>query len=251
MKTIVCKTAEEFDRTAASFVARQIKEKPNSVLGLATGGTPVGMYQELIRMVQSGKLSFKEVVTFNLDEYVGLPADHACSYHTFMKKNLFDSVDINMANTHIPNGQAPDLKKECEEYEKAIAKAGGIDLQVLGIGHNGHIGFNEPGTPFDSLTHVIELDQRTIRANQRFFNSEEEVPRKAISMGIKSIMRARKIILMVKGRDKAEILAKALYGPITPAVPASVLQLHPNIYVIADLEAASLLQEPAQWENCG
>lgn len=241
MNIIVCNDKKEFDQKAAQILASQIQNKPDSVLGLATGGTPVGMYQELIKMYENKELSFEQVKTFNLDEYVGLDKDHPQSYHAYMYENLFNHVDIKKENVNLPDGRAEDLEQECAAYEQKIKEAGGIDLQVLGIGHNGHIGFNEPNTPFQAVTHVVDLDERTIQANSRFFDSIDEVPRKAISMGIKSIMQAKKIMLMATGADKAEIIAKALQGPVTPEVPASVLQLHPNVTVVLDKEAASKL----------
>lgn len=241
MKVIICKNYDEMSQMAAEIVAKQINSNPHTVLGLATGSTPVGMYKTLVKMYKEGKVDFSNVVTFNLDEYVGLDKDHPCSYHRFMDENLFNHINIKRENVHLPNGVAPSLEEECKAYEKMIAKAGGITLQVLGIGHNGHIGFNEPGTPFHSLTHVVELAQRTIEANSRFFNSPDEVPRKAISMGIKTIMQAQKILLLASGKDKAETVSKALHGPVTTDLPASVLQLHPNVTVILDEDAASAL----------
>lgn len=241
MKVIICKDYDEMSQMAAEIVANQINSNPHTVLGLATGSTPVGMYRNLVKMNREGKVDFSNVVTFNLDEYVGLNKDHPCSYHRFMDENLFDHVNIKRENVHLPNGVAPSLEEECKTYERMIAQAGGVVLQVLGIGHNGHIGFNEPGTPFHSTTHVVELAQRTIEANSRFFNSPDQVPRKAISMGIKTIMQAQKILLLASGKDKAEAISKALNGPITTEVPASVLQLHPNVTVIIDEGAASAL----------
>ena len=241
MDIIICNDAKEFNEKSAQILASQIQQKLNSILGLATGSTPVGMYRQLIEMYKNNQLDFEQVKTFNLDEYVGLDKDHPQSYHAFMFKNLFDHINIKKENVHLPDGKASDLEGECAAYEEKIKKAGGIDLQVLGVGHNGHIGFNEPKTPFESTTHVVELDQRTIEANSRFFDSIDEVPRKALSMGIKTIMQAKKILFMAIGADKAEIVAKALQGPVTPDVPASVLQLHPNVTVVLDKEAASKL----------
>ena len=241
MEIIVCKTYQEMSQAAADITARQIDRKANTVLGLATGSTPVGLYQNLVKMNRDGIIDFSGVTTFNLDEYVGLPKEHPCSYHRFMFDNLFDHINIKMENIHLPDGQAPSLENECKAYEQMIAKAGGIDLQLLGVGHNGHIGFNEPGTPFESVTHVVELTQSTIQANSRFFNSPDEVPRRAVSMGIKTIMHARKILFIASGKDKAGIIRKALKGPVTTEVPSSVLQLHPDITVILDEDAASCL----------
>jgi len=239
MQIIIAKCKEEFDRIAADTVSQQIKDKPNSVLGLATGSTPLGLYAQLVERNKRGEIDFSQITTFNMDEYKGLPKDHPQSYHYFMHKYLFDEINVRPENINLPNGEAADWAKECAEYEEKIRAAGGIDLQVLGIGHNGHIGFNEPGTPFEALTSLIELDKRTIKANSRFFDSIDQVPRQALSMGIKTIMQSRKLILMICGRDKAEIAYKAIKGPITPEVPASVLQLHPFITVLLDQDAAS------------
>lgn len=241
MKIIIAKNKEEFDKIAADIVSQQLKDKPDSVLGLATGSTPLGLYAQLVERYNKGEIDFSKVKTFNLDEYKGLAKTHPQSYYFFMFKNLFSKINIEPENINIPNGEVEDSAKECEEYEKKIKAAGGIDLQILGIGHNGHIGFNEPGTPFESTTSLIDLDQRTIEANSRFFDSIDEVPRQAISMGIKTIMQARKIVLMISGKDKAEIAVKAIKGPITTEVPASVLQLHPFVTVLLDQEAASQL----------
>lgn len=241
MEIIIAQNKEEFDKIAADIVSQQLKDKPDSVLGLATGSTPLGLYAELVERNKKGEIDFSQVKTFNLDEYKGLAKTHPQSYYYFMFKHLFSKVNIQPENINIPNGEVEDSAKECEEYEKKIKEAGGIDLQILGIGHNGHIGFNEPGTPFESTTSLIELDQRTIEANSRFFDSIDEVPRQALSMGIKTIMQARKIVLMISGKDKAEIAAKAIKGPITTEVPASVLQLHPFVTVLLDQEAAEEL----------
>lgn len=241
MNIIICNDKKEFNEKASQILASQIKQKPDTVLGLATGSTPVGMYHQLIKMYQNKEIDFEQVKTFNLDEYVGLDENHPQSYHAFMYQNLFDHVNVKKENIHLPDGQASNLEQECADYEKKISEAGGIDFQVLGIGHNGHIGFNEPKTPFESQTHVVDLDQRTIEANSRFFDSIDQVPRKALSMGIKTIMQAKRIMLMATGADKAEIIAKALQGPVDPDVPASVLQLHPYLTVILDKEAASKL----------
>jgi len=241
MKIMVCKTYQELSQAAAEIIAEQINTKPNTVLGLATGSTPIGTYEHLAKMNKEGMVDFSEVITFNLDEYVGLSIDHPCSYHRFMYDYLFKHVNIREENTHILDGEALSLEDECKAYEEMIAKAGGIDLQLLGVGHNGHIGFNEPGTPFESVTHVVELTQSTIQANSRFFNSPDEVPRRAVSMGIKTIMHARKILFIASGKEKAGIISKALKGPVTTEVPSSVLQLHPDITVVLDEDAASCL----------
>jgi glucosamine-6-phosphate deaminase len=235
-------TTEDCDLKGAMEIVKQINQKPNTVLGLATGSTPVGMYQNLIKLHKDGKVSFSQVKTFNLDEYVGIPREHPCSYYYFMQENLFKDIDIPTDHVSLPDGNAPDIAQECLDYEERISDSGGIDLQVLGIGHNGHIGFNEPDTPFESVTHLVNLTESTIKANARFFDNEDQVPRQAVSMGIKTIMQARKILLFVKGADKADIIHKALNGPITPEVPASVLQLHPNLYVYVDNAAAAKLK---------
>jgi glucosamine-6-phosphate deaminase len=223
--------------SAAQEIAKQIQENPSTRLGLPTGGTPVLVYQELIRLHREENLDFQNITTFNLDEYIGLTPDHPCSYRYFMEDNLFRHINIPQNQIHIPNGMAENPMEECASYERALAQGGGLDLQVLGIGQNGHIGFNEPGTPFHSLTHVVDLTPSTRKANARFFESEDLVPHKAISMGIKTIMQARRILLLAIGESKSEILYKALYGPITPEVPASVLQRHPNLIVMADRDA--------------
>lgn len=241
MRIIVAKDYDVLSKKAADIVASQLILKPKSVLGLATGGTPVGMYRELVKMFREGKFSFKDVTTFNLDEYYGLDRDNPQSYYYYMMENLFKHVDIDLNNINIPNGRTENIEKECMEYEEKIEKAGGIDLQVLGIGKNGHIGFNEPDVKFEAKTHLVRLDEDTIRANSRFFNSIEEVPTKAISMGIKTIMHSRKIIMLASGTEKAGIIEKMVNGPITPDVPASILQLHPDVTLILDVDAASEL----------
>ncbi|MGI6537482.1 MAG: glucosamine-6-phosphate deaminase [Caldicoprobacterales bacterium] len=232
---------EECDLKGAQEIVNQIKNKPNTVLGLATGSTPIDMYGNLIKKYKAGEVSFAKVKTFNLDEYLGISRDHPCSYYNFMQENLFKHIDIPQDSVHLPNGEAADPEEECKNYEKLIEGSGGIDLQVLGIGHNGHIGFNEPGTPFGSVTQVVDLTESTINANSRFFDSPDQVPRQALSMGIKTIMQARRILLFAYGADKAEIIKEALKGPVTPEVPASVLQLHPDVSVFLDHEAASRL----------
>ena len=234
-------TTEECDQKGAHEIVQQIKDKPDTVLGLATGSTPIGVYRNLVKSYRDDQVSFSQVRTYNLDEYVGIPQDHPCSYYYFMQENLFKDIDIPSENISLPNGNAEDLDAECKSYEERIADAGGIDLQVLGIGHNGHIGFNEPGTPFGSVTQLIDLTQSTIQANSRFFDSEDQVPRQALSMGIKTIMQAKKVLLFAKGTDKAEIIKKALQGPVTPEVPASILQLHPNLFVFVDKAAGAKL----------
>ncbi|MBE5913083.1 MAG: glucosamine-6-phosphate deaminase [Pseudobutyrivibrio ruminis] len=228
-------------KRAAALVAAQIKEKNDSILGLATGSSPVGMYKELVEMYNAGEISFKNIRTVNLDEYAGLADDDVNSYHYFMNQHLFSKVDIDPANTHLPNGIATDPDAECASYEAMVQSLGGADLQILGLGENGHIGFNEPGTPFTEVTHLVDLTESTIRANSRLFEKIEDVPRQAYSMGIKTIMSAKRILLIVTGTAKADALAKVLTGPVTETVPGSVLQTHPDVTVICDEAAASKL----------
>lgn len=241
MRIVVVRDYEELSKKAANILASQITLKPNSILGLATGATPVGTYRELVRIAHEDDISFSEVVTFNLDEYYGLDKENDQSYYYFMMEHLFHHVNIKPENIHIPDGRAKDIDQECTDYENKIARAGGIDLQLLGIGRNGHIGFNEPDVKFEAETHLVTLDGDTIEANSRFFASLEEVPRQAISMGIKTIMHSRKILLLASGEEKAEIIYNMIYGKITPELPASVLQLHPDVVVLLDEKAASLL----------
>ncbi|MDF2530793.1 MAG: nagB [Clostridia bacterium] len=241
MRIIIAKDYDELSKKTANLLASQITLKPNSVLGLATGSTPVGAYNELVRIYKEGDINFTEVVTFNLDEYYGLDKENPQSYYYFMMENLFKHVNINKHNIHIPNGRAKDIELECIEYENKIKQAGGIDLQLLGIGRNGHIGFNEPDVKFEAQTHLVTLDEDTIEANSRFFTALDEVPRKAISMGIKTIMHSRKIILLASGEEKAETINSMINGKITPELPASVLQLHPDVVVLLDEKAACKL----------
>lgn len=239
MKIIKAEDYQSMSRKAANIISAQVILFPKSVLGLATGSTPLGVYKQLIDWYQKGDLDFSQVTSVNLDEYCGLAVGHPQSYHYYMQENFFDYINIAPKNTNVPNGLAFDLKEECERYDKLISELGGIDLQLLGLGHTGHIGFNEPDASFDKTTHKVALKQKTIDANARFFESESEVPKYAITMGIKAIMQAKKILLIVNGSDKAEILNRALFGPITPSVPASILQLHPNLIVVADEQALS------------
>ncbi len=230
-------------RRAANIISAHVILKPDCVLGLATGSTPVGAYQQLVEWYNKGDLSFAETRSVNLDEYVGLSPHHEQSYRYFMQTNLFDHIDIKPENTNVPNGLAFDAEAECKRYNQVISDLGGIDLQLLGLGHNGHIAFNEPGDGFELETHTVDLTESTIEANKRFFASVDEVPRRAFTMGIKSIMRARSILLIVNGEAKADILCRALTGPVTPDVPASVLQLHPSVTVVGDAAALSKLVE--------
>jgi len=241
MNLMICNTPEEAAQQAAQFVIDRINAKPTAVLGLPTGGTPLGMYAELAKAVREGRADVGNITTFNLDEYCGLPAGDPQSYYTFMRVNLYAPCGLSPAKTHIPNGPAADPDAEARAYDDAIRAAGGIDLQVLGIGHNGHIGFNEPGTSPDSRTHAVLLTEETRRANARFFATLDDVPTRAITMGLQTILEAREILLIANGADKAEILAAALRGPVTPGNPASLLQTHPNVTVIADAAAAARL----------
>lgn len=239
MRLIPAENYLDLSRKAADLIAAQILLKPACVLGLATGSSPLGVYQDLIQRCQAGTLDFSAVRSVNLDEYRGLDADHAQSYHYFMRHNLFDHVNMDPAHIQIPNGTAEDAAAECARYDAVIQAYGGIDLQLLGIGRNAHIGFNEPDTCFVGGTHLVELTQSTIEANTRFFTSEEEVPRQALTLGMRAILQARRVLLIASGADKADALAASCFGPITPQVPASILQLHPDVTVIADRAALS------------
>lgn len=244
MRVIIMKNYEELSKLAANMVKELITKKSNCVLGLATGSTPLGLYKELIRMHKEEKLDFSKVITFNLDEYYGLPGDHPQSYRYFMDINLFNEINIKKENTHVPDGKTPleKIEEYCKKYEEKIKEVGGIDLQILGIGGDGHIGFNEPGSSIFSRTRLVALDEQTIKDNSRFFDKIEEVPRFAITMGVGTILEAKEIILMANGEKKAEVIAKAIEGPITSQITASALQLHPKVTVILDEEAASKLQ---------
>lgn len=232
MRVIEAKDYTDLSRKAANVISAQVILKPNAVLGLATGSTPIGTYRQLIEWYEKGDIDFSMTKSINLDEYVGLGPENDQSYRYFMNHNFFDHININKKNTYVPNGMAEDREAECRRYDALINEMGGIDLQLLGIGHNGHIGFNEPGQAFEKTTHVVELGASTIQANARFFDSIEAVPKQAITMGIKSIMQAKKLLLIANGSDKKEIVEKALNGPVTPQVPASILQFHPNLTVI-------------------
>jgi len=241
MKIYCTEDYRQMSRQAANIISAHVILKPNCVLGLATGSTPIGMYRQLIEWYQKGDLDFSQVKSVNLDEYVGLAPTHDQSYRYFMQTNLFDHVNIDVANTNVPNGLAADPEEECRRYNEVIRSLGGIDVQVLGMGHNGHIGFNEPGEAFELETHVVDLQESTIQANSRFFASEADVPRQAMTMGIKSIMQARQILVVVSGEDKADIVKKAFTGPVVPQVPASILQMHPNVLLVGDKAALSKL----------
>lgn len=241
MKIYCMENYEEMSRKAAGIMAAQIIAKPDSVLGLATGSTPIGMYKELIKGYEAGDLDFSEIKSVNLDEYVGLEPTHDQSYRYFMQNNLFNHVNIDDSNTNVPQGLAADPVAECERYNQVMRDLGGIDIQVLGMGHNGHIGFNEPDDHFPLETHVVDLQESTINANARFFASADDVPKQAMTMGIGNIMKARKILVVVSGEDKADIVKKAFTGPVTPYVPASILQLHPDVILVGDKAALSKL----------
>ena len=232
MKFITVDTYEKLSRQAANIISAQVILKPDSVLGLATGSSPLGTYKQLIEWYEKGDIDFSKVVSVNLDEYVGLDGTNEQSYRYFMNKNFFEHINIDMGNTFVPNGCAVDLAGEGKRYDEHIAELGGIDLQLLGIGLDGHIGFNEPDKYFVKSTHVVDLHESTIKANSRFFANIDEVPKRAITMGMVSIMQAKKILLIASGKEKRDILEKAFYGPITPEIPASILQLHPDITVI-------------------
>ena len=238
---IKAKDPAEAGKLAADIFQQVMTANPNCVLGLATGSTPLPLYRELIEREKAGVLNFSTVRSANLDEYKGLAPDHPQSYRFFMQDNLFDHISIDPANTIVPDGLAADAEVMCAEYEKKIEAMGGVDIQLLGIGHDGHIGFNEPAPAFDLGTHCVDLTEETIEANKRFFNSKDEVPRQAYTMGTGTIMNARKVLMIVSGKDKAEIIKKAFFGPVTPQVPASILQMHPNFVLVADEDALSLL----------
>lgn len=242
MKLIRTKNYEELSRKAANIIAAQITLKPDCLLGLATGSSPIGTYDNLVSMYESGNLDFSRVRSVNLDEYMGLGGDNDQSYRYFMNKHLFERVNIDMTNTHVPDGTVLDSEKACAAYNALLAEMGTIDLQVLGIGPNGHIGFNEPDDHFAAETHCVDLTDATIQANKRFFENEADVPRKAYTMGIGNIMSAKMIVLVANGKNKAKALAAALKGPVTPQCPASILQFHPNAIIIAAEDALSELE---------
>jgi len=242
MNIIIKETYAALSQTVAQIVKQRLLEKPNLILGLATGSTPLGLYQELIRLHRKEALDFSNVTTFNLDEYVGIAADHPQSYNHYMWENFFRYLNIPKENIFIPDGMAKNIDEFCRQYEYEIKKRDGIDLQILGIGRDGHIGFNEPGTSFSSRTHLVNLDPTTIKDNARFFDNEKAVPHQAITMGIRTIMEARECLMLVNGAHKAETIVQALEGKITEKVPASILQKHPNFTVILDQEAAEKLK---------
>ncbi len=242
MRIINCHTYEAMSRKAADILAAQIQLKPNCVLGLATGTTPIGAYQGLIKKYESGSLDFSEVRTYNLDEYRGLTHEDPQSYHYFMNDQLFNHVNIDPANVHVPDGANTDADAACADYDRMVAEAGYCDLQLLGIGRNGHIGFNEPADEFSKGTHCVDLTESTIEANSRLFEKEEDVPRQAYTMGTQTIMNARCILMVANGENKAQAVRDMCFGPIVPTCPASILQLHPNVFVVCDDAALSLCE---------
>ena len=239
MQIYRAKDYEDMSKKAANIIASQIVLKPDCVLGLATGSTPIGAYKNLVEKYEQGDLDFSQVTTVNLDEYKGLPRENDQSYYYFMHDNLFDHVNVKPENTHLPDGTKEDSDEECARYEELIRTLGGQDLQLLGLGHNGHIGFNEPDAIFEKTTHCVDLQESTIEANKRFFASADDVPRQAYTMGIGTIMQAKKILVVVSGEDKADTVAKAFFGPVTPEVPASILQFHKDVILVADEAALS------------
>ncbi|MCK8452762.1 glucosamine-6-phosphate deaminase [Bacillus safensis] len=240
MNIIEFESKDQLGKEAAAVISRTIAAKPDAVLGLATGGTPIETYKELIQLHQANQLSFKQTKTINLDEYAGLNPEHENSYMTYMKRHLFDHIDLPQDQYFLPNGNAAHLEKECLRYDQLIEAVGGIDLQLLGIGQNGHIGFNEPGTPFNSKTHVVQLDENTRQANARYFSSIDEVPTHAITMGIASILSSKKILLLASGKSKAKVIQYLEQAEIHPDFPASALKLHEDVTVLIDREAGSL-----------
>lgn len=240
MKIIRAKNYDDLSRKAANIISAQVILKPDSVLGLATGSSPIGTYRQLVDWYNKGDIDFSEVKTVNLDEYRGLPKTDPQSYDYFMREHFFDHVNIRPENIHLPDGMAECPDSECTQYDNIVKSLGGVDLQLLGCGRNGHIGFNEPSDFFAKRTHVVDLAESTIEANKRFFTSADDVPRQAYSMGIQTIMLARRILIIISGEDKAEAVKQGFFGPVTPQVPASILQLHPDVSLIADEAALSL-----------
>ena len=242
MRIIKARDYDEVSRKAANIIFSVMTQKPDCVLGLATGSSPVGIYKELVRRYEEGNLDFSRVTTVNLDEYRGLDKEDPQSYAYYMKENLFSHVNIPMENTHLPDGREEDSEKACEEYNRILRAAGRQDIQLLGIGHDGHIGFNEPADHFPKETHCVDLAEPTIEANARFFESRDQVPTQAYTMGIRNIMAAKQILMVANGKGKAKILKEAFQGPVTPRVPASILQLHPDVILVADEEALSEME---------
>lgn len=242
MNVYKVKNYQELSRKAANIIASQVIMKPSCVLGLATGSSPIGTYDNLVSMYENGDLDFSSVTTVNLDEYKGLDGTNDQSYRYFMNKHLFSRINLPLHHTYVPNGTEPDSTKACKDYNDILHKVGTVDLQLLGLGHDGHIGFNEPADYFPNETHCVDLAEITIQANKRFFKSEADVPKQAYTMGIGTIMRAKMVLVIVSGEDKADILNKVIHGPVTPQIPASILQFHPNTIIIADEAALSKTQ---------
>lgn len=242
LKIVSARDYDDMSRKAANIISAQVILKPDTVLGLATGSTPIGAYHQLIDWYKKGDVDFSQVRTYNLDEYRGLSHDDPQSYHYFMRDNFFDHINIDLNNTHVPDGANPDAEAACAEYDKMVADAGYPDLQLLGIGNNGHIGFNEPDDHFSKGTHCVDLTESTIKANSRLFEREEDVPRQAYTMGVQTIMYARMILVVANGAAKAQAVYDMCFGPVTPQCPASILQLHPNVVLVADKEALSLCE---------
>ena len=243
IKFVCAKDYDEMSRKAANVISAQMIMKSNSVLGLATGSTPIGTYKYLAERCAAGDLDFSQITSVNLDEYKGLTHDNDQSYYYFMNVNLFSKVNIDLNNTYVPDGTIEDAEEACRKYEEIVAATGGVDLQLLGLGHNGHIGFNEPADVFPKGTHCVDLAQSTIEANARFFASVEEVPTQAYTMGIQTIMNAKKILMVVSGADKADIVQKAFFGDVTPSVPASILQLHQDVTIVGDEAAFAKIKD--------
>ena len=243
MKIYKAADYEEMSKIVANIIAAQVVTKPDCVLGLATGSTPIGTYKNWVGKYENGDLDFSAVTTVNLDEYKGLPRENDQSYYYFMHDHLFDHVNVKPENTHLPDGTKADAREECARYEALIREVGGQDLQLLGLGHNGHIGFNEPSDIFEKATHCVDLQESTIEANKRFFASADDVPKQAYTMGIGTIMQAKRVLVVVSGEDKAETVAKAFFGPVTPEVPASILQFHKDVIIVADEAALSKLPQ--------
>lgn len=241
MKIIRAKDYNDMSRKAANIISAQVIMKPNAVLGLATGGTPVGTYRQLVEWYRKGDIDFSEITTINLDEYRGLEREHKQSYWYFMHENFFDHINVPEDRIFVPDGSNPNAEEACAQYDEIIRRSGGIDLQLLGIGTDGHIGFNEPGDAFELQTHCVELTESTIKSNQRFFETDENVPSQAYTIGIKTIMQAKKVLMVVNGSNKAEIVKRAFFGRVTPEVPASILQMHPDFTLIGDEEALALI----------
>lgn len=243
MRIYKTKDYDEMSRVAANIISAQVILKPESILGLATGSSPIGVYDQLVEWYKKGDLDFSRVTTVNLDEYKGLPKENEQNYYYFMHEYLFDKVNINVENTYLPDGMNMDSEAEAARYEEVLASVGQVDLQLLGMGHNGHIGFNEPGDVFAKATHCVDLKESTIEANKRFFESADDVPRQAYSMGIGTILKSKKLLVVVSGEGKAEALKNSICGPVTPQVPGSILQFHPDVTIVADEAALSKVPE--------